>query len=296
VSTPRPDDGDRSVGSALAAPPRYFPVKPLPLKMEAGLLRHGTDFGNGAADLAFFQVDRELERYRAAKRAAPSARHAVVLHDDADRALLARVEAWLRTTLADEHPALLAELGDGATHAGFADIAALVQEDLVVIRRLPDGGSRAIAVHVSIPAGWRPERIHGASFAAIHGPVPDFAKHPAAERSMVDAMVERGPYVRFVWTISADDHLDHHPEEGRREPWRAGGAGFLRVERQTTVPFAANEGSLFLIRTYLYPFASLSTEQRAVLASALEQLPPAVAAYKSLTTAVPTAVALLRHG
>jgi hypothetical protein len=280
----------------LPPPARYFPVRPLPLRMEAGLVRHGTDFGNGAADRAFFQVDAELERYRVAKRGAPSARHAVVPHDDADRALLARVEAWLRTTLADEHPALLAELGDAAAHAGFADVAALVQEDLVVIRRLPDGGSRAIAVHVSMPAGWRPERIHGASFGAIHGPVPDFAKHPAAERSMVDAMVERGPYVRFVWTVTADDNLDHHPEEGRRLPWRADGPAYLRVERQTTVPFAAEDGSLFLIRTYLYPFASLSAEQRAVLASALEQLPPAVAAYKSLATVVPTALALLRAG
>ncbi len=286
MSPPRP----------LPAPARYFPVKPLPLRMEAGLLRHGTDFGNGAADRAFFQVDTELERYRAAKRAAPAARHAVVLRDDADRALLARVEAWLRTTLADEHPALLAELGDTATHAGFAEIASLVQEDLVILRRLPDGDSRAIAVHVALPSGWRPERIHGASFGAIHGPVPDFAKHPAAERSMVDAMVERGPYVRFVWTVNADDHLDHHPEEGRREPWRAGGPGFLRVERQTTVPFAADEGSLFLIRVYLYPFASLSAEQRAVLASALEQLPPAVAAYKNLAAVAPTAIALLRDG
>lgn len=285
-----------TVSRPLPPPARYFPVKPLPLRMEAGLVRHGTDFGNGAVDRAYFQVDAELERYRAAKRAVPSARHAVVPQDDADRALLARVEHWIRATLADEHPEILAELGDAAAHAGFADVAPLVQEDLVVLRRTPDGGSRAIAVHVAIPSGWRPERIHGASFGAIHGPVPDFAKHPAAERSMLDAMVERGPYVRFVWTVSADDHLDHHPEEGRREAWRLGGPGFLRVERQTTVPFAADEGSLFLIRTYLYPFASLSTEQRAILATALEQLPPAIAVYKGLATVVPTAVALLRAG
>lgn len=278
----------------LPPPARYFPVKPLPLRMEASLVRHGTDFGNGAADRLFFQVDAELERYRAAQADVPASRHAVLLRDAAERALVADVVVWLRATLAREHPALALPPADLAPEAGFAALASLVQEDLVLLRRTPDGDSSAIAVHVAIPTGWRPERIHGASFGAIHGPVPDFAKHPAAEQSMVAAMVERGPYVRFVWTVSADDHLDHHPEEGRRAPWRVDGPGFLRVERQTTVPFAAREGSLFLIRVYLYPFASLTPDERTVLATAIERMPPAVAAYKGLAASAPTVLEVLR--
>lgn len=257
-------------------------------------MRHGTDLGNGPADRLFFQVDDQLERYLAAKRAAPEKRHVVLARDDAERAIVAAAEAWLRDTLQREHPARFAALGPDAAHAGFAAIAGVVQEDLVLIRRLPDGGSSAIAVHVSLPSGWRPETIHGASFGAIHGPVPDFAKHPAAERSMVDAMVERGPYVRFVWTVSADDHLDHHPEEGRREPWRPDGPGFLRVERQTTVPLPPHAAALFLIRVYLYPFTSLTPEQRDVLARALDAMPAPVAAYKNLATVRATAIAALR--
>jgi len=257
-------------------------------------VRHGTDFGNGAADRLFFQVDEQLERYRAAKRAAPPSRHAVLLRDTTERALLVEVVAWIRATLAREHPELPLPPADLDPDAAFAALATLVQEDLVVIRRLPDGDSSALAVHVSIPTGWRPERIHGASFGAIHAPVPDFAKHPAAEQSMVAAMVDRGPYVRFVWTVCADDHLDHHPEEGRRAPWRAGGPGFLRVERQITVPFPAHDGSLFLIRVHLYPFASLTRDERAVLATAIERMPPAVAAYKGLAASAPTVLDLLR--
>jgi hypothetical protein len=236
-----------------------------------------------------------VEAYRAAKRAAPAARHTELARDDAERALLAAVVEWIRSTLAREHPDLLAALGDQVARAGFATLAGLVQEDLVVIHRLPGGGSSAIAVHVAAPSGWRPERIHGASFGTIHGPVPDFAKRAAAERSMVDAMVERGPYVRFVWTVTADDHLDHHPDGGRRAPWRAEGPGFLRVERQTTVPFAAQQGSLFLIRTYLYAFADLSAEQRDVLASALVRMPAEVAAYKGIDAIRPTVLEVLRR-
>jgi hypothetical protein len=279
----------------LPRPARYFPVKDTPLRMEAGLLRHGTDLGNGPADRLFFQVDDRLELYRAAKRAVPPARHALLVRDDAERAIQAAALDWIRGTVAREHPELLATLGPDAPRAGFAELVALVQEDVVVLRRMPDGGSAAIAVHVSVPSGWRPERIHGAGFGAIHGPVPDFAKHPQAERSMVDAMVERGPYVRFVWTVPADDFLDHHPEEGRRAPWRADGPGFLRVERQTTIPLPGLGAGIFLIRVYLYPFADLSAEERATLARALAAMPPHVAAYKGLADVTPVVLEVLRR-
>src|SRR5690606_24990275 len=148
----------------------------------------------------------------------------------------------------------------------YGSIARVVQEDFVVVRRRPGGGDEAIAVFVCFPSGWRPESIAGKGFKEIHEPVPDFAERDAAVESMVTTMIERGPYVRFVWTISADDHLDHHPEDGRRSRWSAGGAGWLRVERQVTVPFAQHAAALFLIRTYLYPFASLTAEQRQTLA------------------------------
>ena len=277
-------------------PARYFPVKDTPLRMEAGLLRHGTDLGNGPADQLFFQVDDQLERHRAAQRAVPASRHVLLARDDAERAIQAAALDWIRTTLAREHPDLLATLGPNAAgQAGFAELVELVQEDVVVLRRLPDGASAAIAVHVSSPSGWRPERIHGAGFGAIHGPVPDFAKHPQAERSMVDAMVERGPYVRFVWTVSADDFLDHHPEEGRRAPWRVDGPGFLRVERQTTIPLPGLDAAIFLIRVYVYPFAELTADERATLARALVAMPPHVAAYKGLADVTPVVLEVLRR-
>ena len=64
---------------SLPASARYFPVKDGPLRMEAGLLRHGSVFGNGAADALFFQVDDELDRYLAAKRVVRATRHAHTL-------------------------------------------------------------------------------------------------------------------------------------------------------------------------------------------------------------------------
>ena len=165
----------------------------------------------------------------------------------------------------------------------YARIAAAVQEDFVVLRRSEDGREAyAIAVFVRAPSGWSPEKILGASFASIHGPVPGFAEETAQVASMVASMVERGPYVRFVWTITADDELDHHPETGHRAEWRPDGRGWLRVERQVTVPFPTVGGALFLIRTYLYPFAGLTPPMRTQLHEALAEMPEEIARYKGL--------------
>jgi len=170
-----------------------------------------------------------------------------------------------------------------------------VQEDLVVLHRRHDGRDTAIMVDVSFPSDWRPERIVDTDFRFIHGPVPGFADAEAQARSMVSAMIDRGPYVRFVWTLKADDFLDHHPEEGGHGEWSADGEGFLRVERQLTVPFSDVAASLFLIRTYLYPFRSLTAEQRDSLARAVETMPAEAARYKSFTAAQPIILALLRR-
>jgi hypothetical protein len=69
--------------------------------------------------------------------------------------------------------------------------------------------------------------------------------------------------------------------------------GFLRVERQTSVPLPGVGGCIFLIRTYSYGFDQLAREQRAILATALTQTPPEILRYKGLTAALPRALELL---
>jgi hypothetical protein len=261
--------------------------------MEAGLSRLGTDFGNGVRDRLYFQVDHERERYLAAKRAVRAERHAVLARNAAELEVHGRVLEWIRATFRSEHGA---HCPTGIPR-DYAGLALLLQEDLTVLHRPAPGGEAAIAVNVSFPSGWRPERIVGATFPGIHAPVPDFAEADAQSRSMVASMVERGPYVRFVWTITADSHLDHHPEEGRRDPWRAGGPGYLRVERQVTVPFPEVSAALFLIRTYLYAFDALPPADRSTLAAALIAMPVDIRRYKGLEgPPIATALKLLTAG
>lgn len=254
--------------------------------MQAGLFRLGTDFGNGAVDRQYFPNDATQAHYAAQKRLilrAHPERSAADVRDAADEAALeaARgfiVEAWR-------------EQGNGDLSArSLSELAPELSEDFAVLTR----ADRVAFIHACFPSGWRPQQVLGKSFSQIHQHIPEFEAVARKAASLVQAMLTRGPYVRFVWTISADDELDHHPEQGRRAAWLPTTPhGFLRVERQTTVPLAGGAASLFLIRTFLYRFDELGPERRATLASALRRLPPEVARYKQLTQALPRALELL---
>ena len=307
---------------------RYFPVEPSAVQMKAGLMRLGMDFGNGVRDGQFFQIDDQWPRYLKQRLAAPAHRHLVLVRNAEDDALHRTVQDWMRSTLAAEHgshraglppptavtplepdqspPARLrtllslgepsspgttkaGELSAGAIVDAYAAIASQIQEDFAILR-LEDSRDTTLALFVSFPSDWRPERLLGADFSELHAPVPGFPSNAAAAASIVTSMVERGPYTRFVWSVHPDDELDHHPEEGRRIKWENASALWLRVERQVLVPFAAQHASLFLIRTYLYRHDSLTAEQRAILRLAIERTEGEVRSYKGFS---PQALAFL---
>lgn len=255
--------------------------------MQPGLFRFGTDFGNGAADRQYFPNDVTQARYAAEKerilRAYPE-RSATDLRDTADEIALEAARRFIVDAWRVEGN------GDLSTRS-LSELSAELSEDCAVLTR----ADHTAFIHACFPSGWRPQQVVGKSFRQIHQHVPAFEGVATKAASLVSAMLARGPYVRFVWTISADDELDHHPEQGRRAAWLPSTPrGFLRVERQTTVPLANGAASLFLIRTFLYGFDELSGEQRAILAGALRLMPQEIVHYKGLTQAIPRALELLR--
>lgn len=280
---------DRGV-AVLSRQARYFPVEAKPFSMRAGLIKFPADFGNGVADQRLFQVDEQLARALEAKRSARAQpRYLRAAHQDAERRANEHVLEYVRRRLADEAPERLAAAdADPDAIDRWDAIGRALQEDLVVMHEGEGGRGKAILLHVSFPSGWHPERLAGADFLGIHDPVPTFPgpdgdpRAASASQSMIRSMIDRGPYVRFVWTVRADDALDHHPECGGRLPWHSASRGFLRVERQLTVPFPEVRASLFVIRTYVYPFDALDAADREVMRSAVVQMPELFKSYKGI--------------
>lgn len=287
----------------MVAPARYFPVKP-GSRLQAGLLHLGVDLGNGVFDQRYFQIDDQYEHYLAEKRAPDRvgrprwARHGWLTETPRQRATHEVVLAWLRETLAAEYPERMPLERPGEDYVSPYDaIVRNLQEDVAVVQRTPDGADELSMVHVSFPGAWRSDRALGKSFFAIHEPVPGFADEPAAAASMVSAMIERGPYVRFVWSACADPFLDHHPDHGLRGTFdEHTREGYLRVERQLTVPFPAIDASVFLIRVLVYPFSSLDGEQRRLLAEAVDTMPEDARRYKGLEKPRARIIELLTGG
>ena len=267
----------------LGEPARYFPVRAEEFRMAPGLFRFGTDFGNGPADGRYFQQDRALADYVAEKRRILEARpdRLGLLEEPSTVALRRRASTWMREELARDGNGALAGAPRG-TREDFLELSLEIQEDFALLERGATGTDRLVALSVCFPSGWEPERLLGSSFREVHRPIPEFHDVARSASKLVDAMVERGPYVRFVWTLVADDRLDHHPRDAPRDAWSDASRGFLRVERQLTVPFREDHGSLFLIRTYVTPLEVLDPAERAILRAAVERMPESIRRYKGL--------------
>lgn len=244
--------------------------------MVPGMKALGHDFGNGPADAGPLIRDREFEEYREAKREALRTPRRCLLHEPLpkglDQAILERLEL----------------------RAGSLDDALLeMQEDLAVVVRDPDGTDRAIFLGVCLPSRWAPETKFGRSFFAIHEEIPGFVRANAGAAGLVAAIVERGPYVRFVWSLETTRQLNLHPTIAPERDFLSGEL-FARVERQVTLPFPEWNAAAFLIRVLRYPVGRLAKEDREAMATAILGMPPEIAAYKGLLGSQETVAVRLR--
>ncbi len=256
----------------------YLPMNGGPLKMAPGLFPLGTDFGNGQLDAQFFQLDLQRPDYLKQKKQTPPSRHGQVIESEGDKAAHQIALKWFWSILKAEYPHV-SPVEMSLDIADQWDLASnLIQADIAVISAPPN--DRIITTRISFPSGWAPERILGQSFWGLHGPVPTFANRKGTAQNLAKAMCTKGPFVRFVWTVCGDAILDHHPQTPKPS-WDGTSGGYLRVERQLTVPLGVC--SVFLIRTYLYPLDELSTNARHILGTSLSKMPESYARYKSLT-------------
>ena len=232
-----------------------------------GLRPFGTDFGNGELDQVLFQKDREFDRYIANKQRC--------LETHPERHLLEH-ELSPETRLA---AAELIAQHTGIQSRSLIQLGMQVQEDLAIVQT--DGDRDFLAwLFVCSPSHWRPETKIGRSFFEVHQPIPGFERVNAAAGGMVKAMVEKGPWVRFVWGLETCDDLNLHPDA--TEPRDFSQPLYIRTERQITWPLPEVHAALFSIRVSVRPVSVLTQEERQALARAIESMNKDALDYKGI--------------
>ena len=139
--------------------------------------------------------------------------------------------------------------------------ARLVQEDLVLMRRGPDGW-RLVAAALCFPSAWSLTEKFGTTLDGLHGNVPGYAGAMGTRMARIfDSLRAEQPVWRLNWSIYPDDRL-HHPES-KEQPraWFGGAddfaaASFVRVERQTLRRLPACGDILFTIRIHVDPMTA----------------------------------------
>ena len=223
--------------------------------------------------------------------------------EDAQREVLDLVEDHL----ARHVPALAARSPQPAEPPLIA-ASLMVQEDLVLMRRGPEGW-RLAAAALCFPSSWTLSEKFGRPLADIHGPVPEFGRD-TRNAGLIERMFDnlQGQCViRWNWSLQDNPAL-YHPlsqtaHAGDR-PMRfstadADANAFIRVERQTLRKLPRSGDILFTIRIHLYPLRELAQhpERKALAASFADQIKALDAkqlAYKGLAQARDRLVARLR--
>jgi hypothetical protein len=310
----------------------YFPLANGRYETGPGLRQLGTDFGQGETDSQVFQFDDRFGHYRQVKLSGhyDNPDKYYVQHN-LEPTIMARVVEFIIGKLCQESPrwfrmgsqnGLLqlecrltdeillfdpayrlcelrgAGINDGANYQDGLDALMLqVQEDLALVQLDPKGQDYLGALHLSFPNFWSAHDKIGKNFTAIHEPVPGMDDNNRNASKLINAMIYKGPFVRFAWGITTDNKLNHHPDSESNDSSARKGRCFnphnpelyLRVERQVMVGFTNLNATLFIIRTYLYDVANIIQIpwQRNALVSALQSMSVDTLNYKGLTESLP---------
>jgi hypothetical protein len=169
------------------------------------------------------------------------------------------------------------------------DVLALaVQEDLVIMKDDGDAGISEL-MHVCFPSHWNPGVRVGQSLYGLHQPVANNEQLLKASKNTLQAMVSKGPFIRFVWSFDPTSDLSQNPAfhtHGRKKPLSDDpSTWFFRVERQTTLAVPDLQRSLFTIRVYVAPFPSvLNAERKKLMEESVLSMTDEFLKYKGLLT------------
>ncbi len=288
----------------LPAPARYTPWDKGIYEVAPNLRAFRTDFGNGTLDEQVFQFDTEFEKYRKNKLAAQSRKSLYVGDHNLSDSVANAAAQFLIGRLLEEHPnhfwianerlecTLTGESVDLAlSPRQLLDALLLqVQEDIAIVVA-DDLNDWVTYINVSAPSHWDPSTKLGMSFFDGHSSVPGFDRINRAAYGLVQAMILRGPWVRFVWSCESDTYLDHHPiSSPGHDPAIWDGRQFhlnafsVRTDRQVVWGLPEVNAALFFMRVSFVRGEDIKSDEALLtsLATAVGTMSPEALRYKGL--------------
>ena len=307
----------------------YFPLQDGTYDIGPGLKDFGVDLGNGTTDQQVFQFDENFAACRQVKLDARQERlskyyrtHMLssdvstsILRFIIERLTLEHPDLFHLSSLSENDIALYCQLTDETLffdhklrlirterngpapspdyHDSLDALACQIQEDLAILSQSPFGRDWLAAVHLCQANNWAAEEKIGQPFQAIHKPVAGMNNSKRDAEAIVNTIVNKGPFLRFVWGLTAEAELNQHPRpclssasknenKNHFDPHHP--SLFLRVERQILWPFPEQQAALFTIRTYLTDCQQIrdDREKNDKLVSALESMTKEQLKYKCL--------------
>jgi len=321
-----------SKNHTLRPPASYFPIKGQGYTINPGLFPLHTDFGNAGLDRCTFQIDDQFDYFMAEKRQCRIEQldkyfltHSLL----ADTA--STINAFIISTLVRDYANLFRlqhNQADKTLHCKltgkniiispnhshlseqitlFDQLAMQCQEDLAIVQLDEQHNNTLSALHLCFPNYWSAQEKIGRNFIAVHQPVPGMDRINQRAFELIQAIIEKGPYVRFAWGLTTDKRLNHHPlAPAGIDPLVWHGRDFntqrpklyMRVERQTMHGFPEQMAVLFTIRTYFHDVGEIKKDQQKKqrLLEALSTMPTASLAYKGLTQSRVEILKWLKNG
>lgn len=305
-------------------PAIYFPIENDSYEVKPGLTSLCKDFGNGQQDQNVFQFDNSYSRYRENKQLGREEDIAKYFcTDNFTTKQQSTINQFIIKQLSLEHPGYFTHEKGNTEHvlncklndenivynkqsfqlsnnttsykSLFDALAMQLQEDIAVIIVEPENttikNNHLTALHLFAPNHWAAADKIGKNFIEVHHPVAGMEQINKNQSTILKAIINKGPFVRFAWGLSTDDRLNHHPiapQTLNRQDWHGRkfiadkSKLFLRVERQTLHGFASINSVLFTIRTYFYTIEQLSAVNKITVIKALKSMTQNQLVYKEL--------------
>jgi len=303
---------------------KYFPLSNGQYEVKPGLFSLQHDFGNFEQDGVKFQFDQQFSIYRENKLAARNEKLSQYFctsnFPDTQQRYIAQ---YIIETLCNNYPDYFILSDNDKTfslrcmltnevivfsdyyelisceHTNYINlldaIIMQVQEDVAIITH----DDQLSCLHLMAPNFWSAEDKIGHSFNSIHQDVAGFEQITKNSKSILQAMIHKGPFVRFAWGICSDDLLNHHPKltlesTSSNQQGRSFNINnpclFLRVERQTISGLADIKCAMFTIRTYHYNIEELSKIEIQSVISAIASMTQEQLIYKGLNSNKPAII------